>query len=259
MEAIKQRLYSLEENYKVLTDMIHKSASLENEIHYVTSSMEQGIMPLEDFDTFRYVHVKDWLFTEFIQNGGIWRRGISHNADIYFLMNPTDEVKQLVEQIAGYKINFTKHTICFKYSGIKKDFEMDFTNKMISSLYLFWYQGGPCYGKLSLTREIRMAINSKIFEVEEFISDLPVKSRTCDMSLYKFMNEKNFTASLTVDFKVPFILPPHVSFFITPLDLKSIEARVKKITETQVVFEFSYGRDLIPMTTNFHWLVQGSK
>lgn len=258
METFKQRFYSLESEVKALTKTLHKTRELESEVHYLSPGMEQGVIPLDDFDTFRFIHTKNWLFTEFIQIDGTWRQSMSCKSNVFFLVNPTNEIKEYVELIAGHKINFSKNTICFKYQGDKASFEEAFTNKEITEFYLFWYQGGPCYGKYSLIRDLRDEVNNKVFEIEVLNHDRITNHTQYDLLLYKFMDDMKFSATLTVDFKEKFLLLPHVSFFITPLDQKFIKASIKELTELKVTFEILYGRETIPTSTQFHWLANGT-
>ena len=107
-------------------------------------------------------------------------------------------------------------------------------------------------------RNLRDEINTKVFEVELINLDKISEQTAYDLILYKFMDDMKFSATLRIDFKKPFLLLPHVSFFITPLNQNFIKASIKELSELNVTFEILYGRETIPTSTQFHWLANGT-
>ena len=258
MESFKERLVLLEERTKTLEVNLCKSHETDSEIHLSSIDKEQGVIPLNEFDTFRFVRAENWIMPEFTKSDGNWKHGMVSNATIYFLTNPSQEIKELVELSVGQKINFSKYIICFKYYDEKTTFESMITNKKLTEFYLFWYQGGPCYGTVSIIQPLYSAFNNKPFEIEDLPKQKLDKNTSYDLILYDFIREMNFKANLTIDFKNPYKLIPHISFFLTPLDIKSLIVSLKSLSPQQAVFELKYGKDCVPITTQFHWLVTGS-
>lgn len=257
MDSFKQRLNLLEERTKALELNLCVSHETDKEIHIQDINKEMGVIPLNEFDTFRFVRAEDWLMPEFTKADGSWKHGIVTKATIYFLINPTQEVKEFVELSAGQKINFTTHTICFKYYGEETSFESMITNKKLTELYLLWHQGGPCYGKLSILQPLYSVLNSKAFEIEDMPPHKPSKNPPYDFILSDFIHGTNYTGKLTIDFKNRFRLLPHMSFFLTPLDTKTIKVSLKSLTTKQAVFELRYGAGCVHTSTQFHWMASG--
>ena len=67
----------------------------------------------------------------------------------------------------------------------------------------------------------------------------------------------NYKANLTIDFKNNYGLLPHVSYFLTPLDIKTLKVTLKSLTTKQAIFELKYGTELVDTSTQFHWMVSG--
>lgn len=257
MDSYKQRILTLEKKVEDLEAALNKSHNLKDEIQHVSIDKEQGVIPLNEFDTYRFVRACDWLMPEFTRTNGAWKHGMVTNTNLYFLINPTDEIKELIELTVGYKVNFSRQLIAFKYLGSNEEFEDDVSNKKIVDLYLFWYQGGPCYGKINIIQPLYTEFNKKAFEIINLPHQKSNKHTPYDFILYDFIKGNQFTATMTVDFKNTYSLLPHISFFLTPIS-SCIQASIVSLTTTQAVFEFKYGKDLVPTTTQFHWLANGS-
>jgi hypothetical protein len=257
MDSFKQRLNILEQKTKALELNLCMSHETENEIHIQDINKEMGVIPLNEFDTFRFVRAENWLMPEFTKTDGAWKHGIVSNAPLYFLTNPTKEIKELVDLTVGQKVDFTTHTICFKYHGEKTSFEAILTDKKLTEFYLFWYQGGPCYGKLSILQPLYKILDSKPFEIEEFPKQKLSKNPPYDFILSDFIHGMNYKANLTIDFKNNYGLLPHVSYFFTPLDIKTLKVTLKSLTTKQAIFELKYGTELVDTSTQFHWMVSG--
>jgi hypothetical protein len=258
MESFKERLNNLEERARALEINLCKSHETDKEIHVNSIDKEQGVIPLNEFDTFRFARAEEWLMPEFTKFDGNWKHGVVSNTNIYFLINPTQEVKDIVELSLGNKINFENHIICFKYSGESKSFESMITDKLIKDFYIFWYQGGACYGKVSIIQSLYFLLNSKPFEIENIPKQKASKNIPYDLVLYSFINKLMYSARLTIDFKNNYSFLPHLSFFLTALDIKSIEVTLKNLTPQQAIFELRYGKEIIPTTTQFHWMATGA-
>jgi hypothetical protein len=258
MDSYKQRILTLEKRVEELESSLNKSHNLKDEVQHVSIDKEMGVIPLNEFDTYRFVRVRDWLMPEFTKTNGTWKHGMVTNTNLYFLTNPTQEIKELIEMTLGYKINFSRQLICFKFLGAKEDFEDEVTNKKFLELYLFWYQGGPCYGKINIIQPLYSEFDKKAFEIIDLPHTKPTKDTPYDLILYDFISGNNFSATMTVDFKNTYLLLPHVCFFLTPIPSSSIQVRLIEVSTTQAVFEFKYGKELVPTTTQFHWLANGS-
>jgi len=258
MDSYKQRILTLESRVDDLELALNKSHNLKNEIQHVSIDKEQGIIPLNEFDTYRFVRARDWSMPEFTRTNGAWKHGMVTNTNLYFLTNPTQEIKEIVETLVGYKINFSKQLLAFKYLGVKEDFEDIVSNKRFVDLYLFWYQGGPCYGKFNITLPLYNEFDKKPFEIIDLPHQKSNKDTPYDLILYDFIKGNNFTATMTVDFKNKYNLLPHLSFFLTPMPSSCIQVSIVSLTTTYVIFEFKYGKELVPTTTQFHWLANGS-
>jgi len=258
MDSFKERLSALEQRTRELEVNLCKSHETEKEIHVRDIDSEQGVVPLNEFDTFRFIRVENWLMPEYTKSDGHWKHGMVSNATLYFLINPTQEVKELVEHVTQQKINFSTHTICFKYYDDKSTFESMITDKKFTDFYIFWYQGGPCYGKLPLVQPLYAVLNQKAFEIEDLPKQKLSRNIQYDFILSDFANVMNYSAELAIDFKNNYSLLPHVSFFITPLHTKSIEVTLKTLTPQQAIFKLKYGKPAIETTTQFHWLASGS-
>jgi hypothetical protein len=258
MDSFKERLGLLEKRTKNLEVNLCKSHETDTEIHVSSIDKEQGVIPINELDTFRFVRAENWLMPEFTKSDGTWKHGMVSNATLYFLTNPTQEIKELVEHSLHQKINFTNHIICFKYYGEKTTFESMITDKKLVDFYIFWYQGGPCYGRISILQTLYSALNSKPFEIEELPKQKSSKNPPYDFILSNFINGMNYKANLTIDFKNTYDLLPHVSFFLTPLDINTLKISLKSLTTKQAVFELSYGCGLVYTSTQFHWMVSGS-
>jgi len=257
MDPYKQRVLTLEKRVNELELALIKSHNLKDEIQFVSSDKEQGVIPLNEFDTYRFVRVKEWLMPEFIKANGSWKHGVVTNTNLYFLINPTKEIKELIEMTVGYKINFAKQLICFKFLGPKGDFEDEITNKRFTDIYLFWYQGGPCYGKVNIIAPLYKEFDKKAFEIEDLPYSKPTKDTPYDLLLFEFINRNNYSASMTVDFKNTYSLLPHMSFFLTPIPSSNISVSLTALTTTFATFEFKYGKEVVPMNTQFHWMANG--
>ena len=257
MDSFKQRLSLLEARTKALELNLCISHETEKEIHIQDINKEMGVIPLNEFDTFRFVRAEDWLMPEFTKADGTWKHGIVTKATLYFLINPTQEVKELVELAVGQKINFLTHTICFKYYGEQTTFEDMITNKKLVDFYLFWYQGGPCYGRISILQPLYAVLNSKPFEIENMPTHKDSKNPPYDFILSEFITGTNYTAKLTIDFKNRYALLPHMSFFLTPLDIKTIKVTLKSLTPKQAIFELRYGAGFVHTSTQLHWMSSG--
>jgi hypothetical protein len=201
MDNFKERFFALEKNVQEIEQSLCKIQRTTDDIQYVSIDKEQGIIPLDEFDTFRFMRAIGWLVTEYTYHNGVWRHGISSTSSMYFLVNPTQEVKNRVEYIAGHAVDFSKYTICFKYNGDWKSFERALTERELPDFYMFWYQGGPCYGKLTLTKELRNELETKLFEIETLPQQKVSMVTHYDMLLKNFIQGMNYTASFTVDFK----------------------------------------------------------
>ena len=257
MDTIKDRFFALDARIKNLEDTLITLQKPMDETHLVSSDKEQGTIQLNEFDTFRFVRGSKWPITEYAKINGRWLHGMKCVSDIYFLTNPSIEVKDQFNLIAGQSINYSKYTICFKFSGTKDEFEESLCKHEIHDFYMFWYQGGPCYGKFKMSQGLRMAIRKKQFEIETIMIDNPSKHTAYDLLLKQYVDEMNFSATLTVVFKNTYLLLPHTSYFITPLNRPNIVVSLKSLTQKQAVFEFKYGIEHIPTDTTFHWMVNG--
>jgi len=257
MDSFKKRFFTLEEKVNELSKIVLNANTSKPEIHYTSIDKEQGIIALNEFDTFRFVRATDWLLTEYVMLSGSWKHGISCNADIYFLTNPTQEIRDYVEIIAGQPIDFTKYTLCFKYSGDKADFERALTQKEIGDFYLFWHHGGPCYGKLSMIKDLRKEFETKLFEIETMPSLKISRHTAYDIILSDFINGMNFSAMITIDFKNSYVMLPHISFYITPLNTDSLKVSLKSLTNKQATFELKYGVKPVPNDAVFNWMING--
>ena len=258
MDSFKERLTTLEKKIKNLELNLCISHETETEIHVASIDKEMGVIPINELDTFRFVLAENWLMPEFSKSDGSWKHGMISNANLYFLINPTQEIKELVEYSLNQKINFSTHVICFKYYGEKTTFESMITDKKIVDFYIFWYQGGPCYGRILMVQPLYMVLNSKPFEIEELPKQKITKNMPYDFIIFEFMNGINYKANLTVDFKNTYTLLPHISFFLTPFTTSSLKVSLKSLTTRQAVFELKYGKDLVETTTQFHWMASGS-
>ena len=258
MESFKERLSLLEKKTKALEINLCKSYETETEIHVTSIDKEMGVIPINELDTFRFVRAENWLMPEFTKSDGSWKHGMVSNATLYFLTNPTQEIKELVELTLHQKINFTTHIICFKYYGEKKTFESMISDKKLVEFYIFWYQGGPCYGKASILQPLYIILNSKPFEIEDLPKQKPSKNPPYDFILSDFIEGMNYKANLTVDFKNTYNLLPHLSFFLTPLNSQSLSISLKNLTTRQAIFELKYGKDVVPTNTQFHWMALSS-
>jgi len=257
MDPYKQRVLTLETRVEELERALNKSHNLKDDIQYVSIDKEQGVIALNEFDTYRFVRVRDWLMPEFTKTNGSWKHGMVTNTVLYFLTNPTQEIKELVELTLGYKVNFSRQLIAFKFVGSKEDFEDAVSSKKFLDLYIFWYQGGPCYGKVTIIQPLYAEFDKKAFEIIDLPHQKPTKDTPYDLILYDFIKGNNFTATMTVDFKNTYNLLPHISFFLTPIPSASIKASLLSLTTTQAVFEFKYGKELVPTNIQFHWLANG--
>jgi hypothetical protein len=252
---IKERFFTLEKKVNELVTMVHNTQETEKDIQVASIDKEQGVIPLDEFDTFRFVRVPKCSVREYLRVNKIWQHGIVYSSDMYFLMNPTEELKEYVNMILGYKLDYTKYKICFKYCGQKGNFEKDLQNKEINELYIFWYQGGCCFGRLSLIKEVRKELESKFFEIETH--NIKV-SKEFDLLLNKYIDGMNFSATITVEFKNKYKLLPHVSWFLTPLNVDSLKVSINSLTENQVTFNLLYGKKSVPENTFFHWMANGT-
>lgn len=258
MDSFKQRLAILEEKTRTLELNMCKSHETENEIHVQGIDKEMGVIPLNEFDTLRFVHAHDWLMPEYTRVDGSWKYGVVSRANLYFLANPTQEIKEVVELSLGQKLNFATHTLCFKYYGEKTSFESMLVDRKLKDLYIFWYQGGPCYGKIPIVQQLYTLLNCKPFEIVDIHKHKPAKNPPYDFILSDFINGMNYSAKLIVDLKNPYKLLPHISFFLYPLDITSLRVVLKSLSPQQAVFELSYGKAHVPTSTQFHWMVSGS-
>jgi len=257
MDSIKDRFFALDDRITALEETVGNLQKPSDEIHLVSYDREQGEIPLNEFDTFRFVKGTKWPMTEYTKLNGRWINGIVSTSNIYFLLNPTIEIKEQIELITGHSVNFSKYTICFKYSGKMEDFESAIYKNEIQDFYLFWYQGGPCYGRLKLLQNLKNSLQKKNFEIESFHVDNPTKHIPYDVFLKEYSDGMKFSATLTVVFKNKYSLVPHISYFISPIQKNNIQVSLKSLILTQAVFEFKYGKEDIPTTTVFHWMLQG--
>lgn len=257
MDNFKQRFFTLEEKVNELSKIILNPDISKAEIHYTSTDKEQGAIALNEFDTFRFVRANNWFVTEYSMLSGSWKHGVSCNSDVYFLINPTQEIRDYVKIIAGYPVDLSKYTICFKFSGGKKEFERALTQKEITDFYLFWYQGGPCYGKLSMIKDLRKEFETKLFEIETLPSQKINRHTPYDTILSDFVHGMNFSAILTVDFKNIYAMLPHMSYYLTPLNNDSLKLSLKSLTNTQATFELKYGIKPVPSDATFNWMISG--
>lgn len=258
MDSIKDKFFALDTRIKQLEELIGSLERNQDEVHIVSSDKEQGEIPLNEFDTFRFARGEKWPITEYMKLNNSWVHGMKCTSDIYFLINPTVELREQIEVLTGHSVNFSKYVICFKFAGTKHDFESAMYNHDIKDFFLFWYQGGPCYGRMKLSNAMYKELQSKNFEMETMALEAPPSHHIgYDMILKEHMNGMKFSATLTIVFKNKYALVPHISYFISPIHMKSIQIHLKCLTNTHAIFEFKYGKEMIPPLTVLHWMAQG--
>jgi hypothetical protein len=91
---IKERFFTLEKKVNELVTMVHNTQETEKDIQVASIDKEQGVIPLDEFDTFRFVRVPKCSVREYLRVNKIWQHGIVYSSDMYFLMNPTEELKE---------------------------------------------------------------------------------------------------------------------------------------------------------------------
>jgi hypothetical protein len=219
---------------------------------------ESGVLPLDEFDTFRIVYVPDWTINEFTRTQHrMWQRGPQLPADLYFLENPTDQLKEQIELQLGQPIDWSLDTVVFRHTGPRSQFRKAMEQKQIHDFYLYWRAGQEIYGKLKLMPTMRELILSKSFEIEELPEQATKNPMFFNRHLKQFIQQKAYSATITVDFETPFVSAPHIHWFTTPLQFSAMHISLQQVTPKQAIFEFKYGKDYVPLDTKLHWLATG--
>ncbi len=244
-----------------LANLLQRMHTLEAKIDgFLNRSMvkqESGVIALDEFDTFRIIYVPDWTLNEFTRTTHrMWQRGPQLPADLYFLENPTEQLKEQIEIQLGQPIDWTEHLLVFRYTGSRSQFRKAMEQKQIHDIFLYWRAGQECYGKLKLQPTTRDLILTKFFEIEQ-LPDQAKNPLFFHRHLKQFLQQKAYSATITVDFELPYSSTPHLHWFTTPLDFSAMRISLQSITPKQATFEFKYGKDYVPTETKLHWLATG--
>lgn len=208
MESFKKLVYSLKETVETLQKKVMQlegrptTLSLPSGVQYTSESMDAGVYPLDDYDTFRFVFEKDG------------------NKYIYYLLNPCEELLELIEETTKIHINcaVTNFRICSEYGPetVESDYEILYTVR----------NGNYDTIQTLKNRRIREILDSKVWEI---------KPRSEGVRFYR---------TIRFDFGNTYKIPPHVSCYITEDPEKyNIVCRRKDITTKHVVIQIEYGQE----------------
>jgi hypothetical protein len=253
MENFKKVVYNLKEEVVALQkriDVLEGRPSLETNsaIHYVSSNMESGIHPLDDFDTWRFACRENVPYPN--------PSNINIRKYTLYILNPTLEFIETFDILKkNYPyIEFNSNATCI--DNIQDDYSIVASN-------------GGSYGSIPqiYEKDLRKLLDSKVWEIN------------------KIDNAKNtlprFKRTIEIDFKNKYKIPPHISCYVLSDPEKyNISYRIKDITSNKVIIELFYANEyysnfqnvndyfntikanktfepIIPETTTLHWQVSG--
>jgi hypothetical protein len=247
MDNFKKLVYSLKDEVSALQK---KVGELEGRpakttgVHYVAPSMECGIHPMDDYDTWRFAVHKN-----IIPPNTPHPHPPTYE---YFLTNPTKELNDIVcEIINNSKLNRIR--ICSEngpLDGIENNYRLVGTSMNSSAYYVDF-----------TSKTLRELLDSKIWEFTIInISD----------------RQAQFKRIIEINLENNYKIPPHISCYISPSpEIYNISYKIKDITTKKFIIEISYGAidkpnhdwceiilnkkfpPIIPDTTQLHWQASG--
>ncbi len=214
MENFKRKVYDLEERVSVLeTEKKGKTVHFTN-CKYLTEEAEYETMKLDEFDTFRLVHLP----------------GSGTNPHQYCLTNPTQELLELPDggcfgTWKGYIVSHDK-TIS-NYIQIQSRYGPDEVEKE----YLIKNREGQW---VPPTLAIKAILDSKFWEFSTV--------KTYTQPGHSDQSVPNWSRTLKFEFKHSYETIPHVSWMVTPIqEASNLKISINNITKKYVEFLFEYG------------------
>jgi hypothetical protein len=226
MERFKQTIAKLENDVAELKQFqtkIQGSTQTKGDIRYCTSTQEFGEYALGEIDTFRFSVVVSTV--------------LDVNMYAYSLLNPTPELTAYLGAQGKWG--------GFSTGNIPIDTENFET-------YCMKENGTP----FALTDEIRKCLDSKLWE---FAADFTY-SKSDHYRLRPGISKelrREFYIDIPITFEHTYMISPHVSFYITPIDREYVEVEIHEITTTKVVFHITYG--YLGRKENREYIIRGYK
>jgi hypothetical protein len=219
MESFKRQVLGLQTVIDALESRIRTIEGLKSTVacHYVSTDEEFGIVKLDDLDTFRF-------HTEKIPE----RYGVPvgtpdpFNGYKYknYLKNPTEEIKELSDEFTcpnGWKGFFQESKILCILSKNNLAEEQNLSDCVI-------FRGDyPSYGQpymIPISNRLKKAFETKFFEVSE---------------------NRAFERKILIEFDHEYKIPPHVSFYVTPIDKHIDSVELIDITNKKCVIQIKFG------------------
>jgi hypothetical protein len=197
------------------------------ECQYRTGTGECGEIPLDDFDTFRF------LFSGKTPYPGT--TSATPDGYLYILQNPTPdliaEVRLQTPTQSSPEIRIYSRTPPEKFQDCD------------GTVFAHNLNNGQ-YNPLNLTNALKGKFAEKFFEVAAYTGTHQTFP---------------FTRTIEIPFQHTYSILPHVQYFITPLEGLKLSFRLSEITRKGCKFHVTYGghSESILTTGVLHWQVQG--
>jgi len=267
MEKFKERILNLEKN---VVDLNSRVSSIQGTTisvhpsHYSVYDKEQGEIPLDEFDTFRFMRCGNAM--DVMQSNG---QPFKSMKPMYKLINPPKELRSYIKSNAISSIyqwsQSSQHYITNLDQELKNrsDILLSFSTNNESEIeqcefeiYIFPNRGSRSIGShgfnIRNSSDVKKMLSLKVWEISATSN-----SDSSDNNWHRWIP---FTQTITVNFKNTYKLLPHVSAYITPFSEANISFTIKELTKKKVVFTMSYGEDDnldVPANACLHWLVNG--
>jgi hypothetical protein len=242
MEKYKQRLTDCESKLAELGKIVSQSLKgKQNEpisSHFVGFEKEQGIIPLDEYDTFRFIQFKN---VDYQRDGQLLQ-----NRTVYCLLNPPIEFIDIFREL---EVDRHNSTILIDLNGGVLDEVENYDIFVIMKVrdrsigYTRYYGNNPrieIYKQVDYAhaKEMKKILSNRIFEC-------------CDNIFGK--------TTLRVDFKNAYAIPPHVHTYITPFENADVEYRIKQLSTKFIEWEIIYGKGGTDVHKDacLHWFVEG--
>jgi hypothetical protein len=242
MDNFKKLVYSLKDEVSALQK---KVGELEGRpakttgVHYVAPSMECGIHPMDDYDT--------------------WRFGVKKNTFNPNTPHPYPTYEYFITNATKELIDILLNT--------NRIYQLDLSGLYVAS------ENGPLDGAENNYRIYRNGGGCRQ-ELETSTPTLKKMRDLLDSKIWEFTYENNFKRIIEINLENNYKIPPHVSCYISPdPESYNISYKIKDITTKHFIIEISYGVynnaqtynlltnntfwPIIPDTTQLHWQASG--
>jgi hypothetical protein len=200
MDGFKKLVKTLDERVKELEktlECIQGKETISQQEHFVSSTTESGTIPLDDLDTYRFLHVVNPMYKN---------NGVGENQ--YILTNPCQDLKDYESEQSPQHLSYVSFGSIFSHYP-PKDVEEHGYNGMNRQ-----GQGSNHSTKL------KKLLDEKVWEIESVptLSDNEKYSGTFKKYVFKRI--------VKVEFKRAYKTIPHVTFFITPIKKYKVEYNI---------------------------------